>query len=276
MLSRWHCTRRLPRRTLAGCHGWPIEWEGGACYSERGARLEATVRGRCSGLLCLGACIAEIQHEWLGVAVKRWGALKFHSLRNPNRAKDAHQTCLSQSVMSPPLASIISALSLGPLVLSLSAAAAPVQLLPCAAPTIVGFYNPSCDASGNLLPPAHFNYSIQAAVDASVRYYDRSPLDSHGLPSYTYATFLDGNYTPTSFDIIAGMQDGMGILGYIAYAERAKAGRGGIAEPALAAATHLATYLTLWANSASDGVWANVTRSSGYNFEWPLTTAGQG
>ena len=94
-------------------------------------------------------------------------------------------------------------------VCAVTAAAAAAVPLPCSAPTIVGFYTPTCDAAGNLLPPNYFNHSLQAAVDASVAYYAKSPLDEHGLPSFTYATFLDGAYNPTSLDIIAGMQDGM-------------------------------------------------------------------
>ena len=150
--------------------------------------------------------------------------------------------------------------------------------LPCSAPTILGFFTPACDAAGNLLPPATFNHSLQAAMDASVRFYDAAPLslpDSHGLPPYAWATFMDG-YLPTSFDIIAGMQDGMGILGYVKYARRAAAGRGGNATAAVAAAQYLGDYLTLWANTPPTGTWANVTRSTGWNIEWPLSTAAQG
>jgi hypothetical protein len=142
----------------------------------------------------------------------------------------------------------------------------------------LGFFPPVCDADGNLLPPAHFQ-SVQAAMDASVGFYSRSPLDlplSHGLPPFVWATFTTGFYVPSSFDIIAGMQNGMGLLGYAKYIARARAGRGGNASQALAGALALGEYLVRWANTPAAGVWANVTRSTGLNFEWPLSTAAQG
>ena len=140
----------------------------------------------------------------------------------------------------------------------------------------LGFYVAACDSAGNLLPPPG---GLQRAVDLSVAYYARSPLDlplSHGFPSFVFATFMDGLYIPTSLDIIAGMQDGMGILGYVKLAARARAGRGGNATAALEAAVFLGDYLVRFANSPSFGAWPNVTRSTGVNIEWPLITASQG
>jgi len=87
---------------------------------------------------------------------------------------------------------------------------------------------------------------------------------------------MDGAYIPTSFDIIAGMQDGMGIIGYVKLFERARAGRGGNATAALISAQALGDYLTRWANTPAAGAWPNVTRSTGLNVEWPLITAAQG
>ena len=142
----------------------------------------------------------------------------------------------------------------------------------------LGFFAPDCDAQGGLLPPPRFG-SLQASMDAAMGYYARSPLDlplSHGLPPFVWATFTTGVYIPSSFDIIAGMQDGMGILGYVRYIERARSGRGGNASLALPGALALGEYLTTWANTPAQGVWGGVTRSTGLNFEWPLSTAAQG
>ena len=102
------------------------------------------------------------------------------------------------------------------------------QSLPCNASTILGFSHPTCDAAGNLLPPATYPNGIQGAMDASVSYYDKTPEEffSHGFPSYVWTTFTSG-HLPTSDQIIAGMQDGMGLLGYLKYFRRASAGRGG-------------------------------------------------
>ena len=165
------------------------------------------------------------------------------------------------------------------LLLALPAASA----APCAgnaSTARVGFYAPTCDADGQLLPPAAFG-SIMASVDAAVAYIAKSPLDlplSHGFPPFVWATFTADFYLPTSLDIIAGMQDGMGLLGYLKLMRRIKAGRGGAsnATAALEAAVFLGDYLTLWTNTPATGVWANVTRSTGLNIEWPLFTASQG
>lgn len=148
--------------------------------------------------------------------------------------------------------------------------------LPCGAPTILGFYTPQCDANGLLLPPPG---GVQGAVDHSVQYYALSPRDlplAHGFPPFVWATFTAGDYIPTSLDIIAGMQDGMGLIGYLKYYARAKAGRGGNATAALDAAIFLGDYLSLWSLTPSQGVWSNVTRSTGINLEWPLFSSSQG
>jgi hypothetical protein len=159
------------------------------------------------------------------------------------------------------------------LLLLAAVGAAPAD--PCAT-RVLGFYNASCDAAGNLLPPPHFG-SIQGSLDAAVAFYARAPLElplSHGLPSYAWATFTSG-YIPTSFDIIT-MQDSMGIFGYLRYLERSRAGRGGNASAALTSALALGEYLVAFTNTPAQGVWANVTRSTGLNYEWPLFTASQG
>jgi len=72
------------------------------------------------------------------------------------------------------------------------------------------------------------------------------------------------------------MQDAMGLLGYLKLHARARAGRGGNATAALAAAVFLGDYLAAYTLTPSVGAWANVSRSTGLNFEWPLTTAAQG
>ena len=147
--------------------------------------------------------------------------------------------------------------------------------LPCGAPTILGFYTPACDTFGNLLPPPG---GVAGAVDQSVEYYARSPLNlplAHGFPPFVWATFTDGLYIPTSFDIIT-MQDAMGLIGYLKLHARALAGRGGNATAALEAAIFLGDYLTSWTLTPAAGAWANISRSTGLNIEWPLITASQG
>ena len=144
---------------------------------------------------------------------------------------------------------------------------------------VLGFHSPVCDGAGNLLPPAAFG-SLQAAADASVRYYAASPRGlplAHGLPPYVWATFTAGFYLPTSLDIIAAMQDGMGLLGYAKYLARARAGRGGNASAAAAGVADLAEYMLAWAvtNASSAWAWPGVVRSTGLNIEWPLSTAAQ-
>lgn len=164
-----------------------------------------------------------------------------------------------------------------------TATAAAVACLAAAVPcpgtvTVLGFHAPACDGGGNLLPPPAFG-SVQAAVDASVAYYAASPLDlpdSHNFPPYVWATFTDGLYIPTSFDIIAGFQNGLAVLGYAKLARRAAAGRGGNVTEALRAATFNAEYLLSWTLTKPTGAWPNVSRSTGLNIEWPLTTASQG
>jgi hypothetical protein len=156
--------------------------------------------------------------------------------------------------------------------------AATASALPCGAPTILGFFTPKCDANGLLLAP--FAGGVQEAVDRSVAYYAAAPYDlplSHNFQPFVWATFMSGfDYLPTSLDIIAGMQDGMGLLSYVKLYKRAKAGRGGNATAALSAAVQLGDYLTIWALTPAHGVWANVSRSTGLNIEWPLKTASQG
>ena len=144
---------------------------------------------------------------------------------------------------------------------------------------VLGFHTPVCDAGGNLLPPAAFG-SLQKAMDASIAYYAASPRDlplSHGLPPFVWATFTTGYYLPTSLDIIAAMQDGMGLLGYSKYLARARAGRGGNASAAAAGVADLAEYMLAWAatNASSAWAWGGVVRSTGLNIEWPLSTAAQ-
>ena len=116
--------------------------------------------------------------------------------------------------------------------------AATASALPCGAPTILGFFTPKCDANGLLLAP--FAGGVQEAVDRSVAYYAAAPYDlplSHNFQPFVWATFMSGfDYLPTSLDIIAGMQDGMGLLSYVKLYKRAKAGRGGNATAALSAA----------------------------------------
>lgn len=164
--------------------------------------------------------------------------------------------------------------------------------LPCNASTTLGFFHPACDKQGNLLPPPG---GVQYAVDQSVLYYSRAPtnvrdfwtrdhsgammphhVDSHSFPTYVWATFLASNCTPSSTDIIAGMQGGMGIIGYVKLAaRRGRAGDVPGATAALQTAVRLAEYLMTWANSPYKGVWTAVTRSTGDNTEWPLKTASQ-
>jgi hypothetical protein len=140
-----------------------------------------------------------------------------------------------------------------------AAAASLAAAVPCPGTvTVLGFHAPECDAAGNLAPPAAFG-SVQAAVDASVAYYGASPLDlpdSHGFPPYVWATFTDGAYIPTSFDIIAGFQDGLAVLGYVKLARRAAAGRGGNATEALRAAAFHADYLMNWTLTPPAGAWS--------------------
>jgi len=178
--------------------------------------------------------------------------------------------------MPPPRSVLAAAAALA----SLSAAAPASATLPCAAPTILGFFAPRCDAAGLLLPPLPFAGGVQEAVDRSVAYYAAAPRDlpdSHGFQPFVWATFMSGvGYLPTSLDIIAGVQDGMGLIGYLKLYARARAGRGGNATAALDAAVQLGDYLSLWALTPAQGVWANVSRSTGLNIEWPLTTSSQG
>jgi hypothetical protein len=160
----------------------------------------------------------------------------------------------------------------------LAALCSVVTSLPCNDTTILGFSHPRCDPEGNLLPPAAYPNGIQGAIDASVAYYARTPnvYYSHGLPPFVWSTFTSG-WLPTSTDIIAGMQDRMGLLGYLKYYQRAVSGRGGNnASAALQAAVFLGEYLTKWANTPPEGPWANVTRSTGVNLQWPLKVACQG
>ena len=133
-------------------------------------------------------------------------------------------------------------------------------------PLQVGFHNASFDAAGNLLPPAAFGLSVQRAMDASVAFYGNAPqsLFSLGLPPWVWSTFTDGDYKPTSTDIVAAMSDGLGILGYVKYVERARAGRGGDnATAALQGAVWLADYLINWATTWPVGAWPSVARSTG-------------
>ena len=145
-------------------------------------------------------------------------------------------------------------------------------------PLQVGFYNASFDGDGNLLPPEFFGGSVQSAMDASVVYYASAPesLFSHGFPPWVWSTFTNGDYKPTSTDIVAAMSDGLGILGYVKYYERAVAGRGGSnATAALTAAKWLADYLINWATTWPTGAWPSVARSTGVNSEWPLNHSSQ-
>jgi hypothetical protein len=147
-------------------------------------------------------------------------------------------------------------------------------------PLQVGFHNASFDAAGNLLPPAFFNFSVQLALDASVAFYSSAPLRlfSHGLPPWVWSTFTNGDYEPTSTDIVAAFSNGLGILGYVKYHERAAAGRGGAganASAALQGATWLADYLVSWALTRPEGAWPSVARSTGVNTDWPLNRSAQ-
>lgn len=142
---------------------------------------------------------------------------------------------------------------------------------------VVGFHNASLDADGNLLPPAFFNHSVQRAMDASVAYYASAPPASfsHGFPPWVWSTFTNGNYTPTSTDIVAAMSDGLGILSYVKYFHRAAAGRGGNATAAMQGARWLADYLIAFAATWPVGAWPSVARSTGVNSEWPLNHSAQ-
>jgi hypothetical protein len=148
-----------------------------------------------------------------------------------------------------------------------------------ATPVQVGFHNATLDGAGNLRPPAFFNFSVQAAMDASVVYYDSAPAGvwSHGFPPWVWSTFTNGDYVPTSTDIVAAMSDGLGILGYVKYYHRAVAGRGGgdHAGAALRAAKWLADYLVTYAATWPVGAWPSVARSTGVNTEWPLNHSAQ-
>jgi hypothetical protein len=149
----------------------------------------------------------------------------------------------------------------------------------CNTSSQLGFHRVVCDGAGNLALPAAYP-TLQAMLDASVVYYSLSPRDlplSHGLPPFVWATFTAGDYIPTSLDIIAAMQDGMGLIGYSKYLARARAGRGGDAAAAAAAIADLAEYMLAWASTPRDAGWAwpGVVRSTGLNIEWPLTTAAQ-
>ena len=145
-------------------------------------------------------------------------------------------------------------------------------------PVQVGFHNATLDSNGNLLPPAFFNFSVQNAVDASVLYYYSAPpeLFSHGFPPWVWSTFTNGSYQPTSTDIVAAMSDGLGVLSYVKYVERARAGRGGVhAAAALTSAKWLADYLIHWSLTWPVGAWPSVSRSTGVNTEWPLNHSAQ-
>jgi len=120
--------------------------------------------------------------------------------------------------------------------------------------------------------------SIDKALSLSAGYYARSPLSlSHGLPTFAWATYADGAYIPQSFDAVAGMSDGVGIVSYLKLASRAlRKGDTALASISIKGATALGDYLTLYSNTPKVGVWGGVTRSTGNNFEWPFATASQG
>jgi hypothetical protein len=72
-------------------------------------------------------------------------------------------------------------------------------------------------------------------------------------------------------EIIPAMQNGMGILSYLKYYRLTNQ-----TEPQyLATAKLMAEYLISEANTANVGPWANTTRSSGFNWQWPLTASSQ-
>jgi hypothetical protein len=164
--------------------------------------------------------------------------------------------------------------------------------------TTVGFYKLQCDAHGNIVSPWA---SVAAALDAEMAWYARSPPAQYGLPTWMYSTFVDGNYSielpqvpycvraclyPSvawshspnlhsrrqGLEVIAAMQDGMAIISYLKYWQRMGARADDVT---LRLATQVGDFLLTQALTAPVGVYNNVTRSSGFSFEWPETCASQ-
>jgi hypothetical protein len=132
----------------------------------------------------------------------------------------------------------------------------------------VGNHPAKFDSFGHLKPWT----SWRDAIAREIRWYAKCPLE-HGYPRFITLTFMRGDYTlnPRRHDSIPAMQNGMGILGYLALDDlKLDLGRQVPGRTALDTAKAMADYLLNEALTPNDGLWPRFPRSTGKAMTFPL------
>ena len=136
-----------------------------------------------------------------------------------------------------------------------------------ARPERIGFHPARYNAEGKLLPWI----PLGEAIEREMAWYRACNVESHGYPSWVYATFIEDDYTPFKTDIVPGCQNGMGILSYLKYWTFE-----GKNDPFLFEQAKIqGDYLVKECNTPDQGVYPRFTRSTGNNEDFPLAQASQ-
>jgi hypothetical protein len=104
------------------------------------------------------------------------------------------------------------------------------------------------------------------ALDREMDFYQQCPTE-HGYPRFVYATFLDGDWTPSPnrTDTIPATQNGMGILSYLKFYEL----RGKRDPRYLNTACSMGDYLVKETLTPGSGKYPSFTRSTGTREQFP-------
>lgn len=137
-----------------------------------------------------------------------------------------------------------------------------------ARPVRIGFHAAVYNDAGKLVPWI----PLGEAIEREMAWYRKCNIESHGYPSWVYATFINDDYRPFKTDVIPGCQNGMGILSYLKY-WRFK----GKSDPyLLEMARRQGDYLVEQCLTPDEGAYPRFIRSTGDNSDFPLNRASQG
>jgi hypothetical protein len=138
----------------------------------------------------------------------------------------------------------------------------PLLVLLGAQNLVLGHHKAIYDRNGMLAPWT----SWTDALDREMKWYEKCPTD-HGYPLFTTVTFMDSHFSVAGqrTDSIPAMQNGVGILSYLAYDDFTHH-----KDPScVATARKMGDYILDQALTPDEGVYPRFPRSTGRAGEWP-------
>lgn len=129
-------------------------------------------------------------------------------------------------------------------------------------PLMLGHHKATYSKDGFLLPWTAWT----DALAREMKWYEACPTD-HGYPLFTTVTFMDANYgvIKTRSDSIPAMQNGMGIISYLAYDSFTHNKH----PQYVATAKKMGDYILEQALTPNEGVYPSFPRSTGRAGQWP-------